>query len=62
MSQSKTSNGSNASKKTISEVDRVFSEGTNALYLVVQMICPECNKLVRLMYLGGKGKLRKLNP
>jgi hypothetical protein len=45
-----------------SEVDHVFSEGSNALYLVIQVICPECNKLVRLMYLGGKGELRKLKP
>jgi hypothetical protein len=48
-------------KKT-SEVDRVFSEGTNAVYLVIQGICPECNKLFRLVLLTSGGELKKVNP
>jgi hypothetical protein len=52
----------NSKRKKQSEVDRVFSEGTNAIYLVLQGICPECNKLFRLVLLTSGSDLRKVNP
>jgi len=46
--------------KPMSDVDKAFSEGTNALYIVLQMMCPECNKLVRVSLLTNE--MSKVKP
>ena len=40
---------------TDKEITDAFVEGDPALYMVIQLVCPECNKLVRVSLLtGGK--------
>ena len=46
------------SKIAKEDVDACFNEGENALYIVIQLICPECNKIVRLTFLADSKSMR----
>lgn len=41
-----------------SEINAAFQEGENALYLLIQLICPECNKLVRVSFLADSKSMK----